>query len=242
MNTGNHSIKVGRLKIDIVRKDIKNLHLAVYPPNGRIRIAVPLHISDDNVRLAIIKRLPWIKRQQKKLSDQPRQSVRRFVTGESHYYQGRRFRLYVDKSGNGCGVEIKNSKSITLYAKTDSSEEQRRHIMTEWYRMELKKILPPLIDKWQTVIGVELNDWRIKRMKTKWGSCNPAVGRIWLNLELAKKPITCLEYIIAHELVHLHEPTHNQVFINLMNKFMPNWRLYRDKLNSSPIAHEDWAY
>ncbi len=242
MNTSNHSITVRGLKVDIVRKDIKNLHLAVYPPAGRVRVAIPLHISDDNVRLAVVSRLPWIKKQQQRLRNQPRQSVRKYVTGESHYFNGKRYRLHVEKSAEGRGVKIKNRTTITLYAGKNSTTESRRRIMTEWYRQELKKSLTPLIEKWQKIVGVEVSEWRVKRMKTKWGSCNAIAGRIWLNLELAKKPTICLEYIVVHEMVHLLEPSHNETFTAYMDKFMPNWRICRDTLNGSPIAHEDWVY
>lgn len=237
-----HQIIVSDIVVDVVRKDIKNLHLAVYPPYGRVRVAVPLYVEDDAVRLAVISKLAWIKRQQKRFQAQDRQTERQYITGESHYFQGQRYLLHVDYRDASPSVRIRNKKILELTVRPGSDVEQRGRILLGWYRRHLKAQSAPLIEKWQTIIGVEVNDWRIRQMKTKWGSCNIEDRRIWLNLELAKKPISCLEYIIVHELVHLLERHHNDRFIQLMDTFLPNWRSLRDELNREPLAYENWDY
>lgn len=242
MNTNKHTIKVNNIEVQVVRKDIKNLHLAVYPPDGHVRVAVPLHITDDNVRLAVISKLSWIKKQQATFQAQPRQSQRQMMSGESHYFFGRRYRLDVIERQGRHEVVIKNNSWLTLYVNPNTTSENRELVLNEWYRAELKKRIPPLIAKWEAIIGRQVNEWTIKKMKTKWGSCNIQASRIWLNLELAKKPPECLEYILVHEMVHLLERHHNNTFRTYMDKFLPNWRLHRDLLNSSPLAHEEWSY
>jgi predicted metal-dependent hydrolase len=237
-----HRIDVNGLLVDVVRKDIKNLHLAVYPPNGRIRVAAPLLLTDEAVRLAVIERLAWIKRQQRKFQEQDRQTKREYVSGESHYFQGARYRLNViEREGPG-QVVIRNNKTLDLYVLPGSTMDQRQRLMRSWYRSYLRNLLPPLIAKWERIMGVEIGHWGIKQMKTKWGTCNIDEQRILVNLELAKKPPRSLEFILVHEMVHLLERHHNDIFISYMNKFLPSWRLYRDELNRAPLAHEEWDY
>ena len=231
-----HQITVGEFVIDVVRKDIKNLHLAVYPPNGRIRIATPLSINDEAVRLFAISKLPWIKKHQASFDSQDRQSAREYVSGESHYFNGNRYLLNVVYHNSAPRVDIRNKTYIDLYVRDGYSLAQRRKVMVEWYRSELKKHIPDLISKWEKIIKVQLNDWGVKQMKTKWGTCNISAKRIWLNLELAKKPLYCLEFIIVHEMVHLLERLHNDQFIGYMDKFIPNWRFNKDELNRYPIC------
>lgn len=242
MTTETHQIVVSGLTVDVVRKDIKNLHLAVYPPAGRVRVAAPLRVNDEAVRLAVISRLAWIKRQRTKFTSQARQSEREYVSGESHYFQGNRYRLNVIYQSGTARVAIRNKSALDLYVREGSDREQREKVLLEWYRLKLKELIPPLIAHWEPVIGVKVADWQVKKMKTKWGTCNIAAGRIWLNLELAKKPIQCLEYIVVHEMVHLLERHHNDRFAELMNRFMPQWRLHREELNRSALGHEDWTY
>ena len=239
--TETHQIVVSGLTVDIVRKDIKNLHLAVYPPAGRVRVAAPLRVNDEAVRLAVISRLAWIKRQRTKFTSQARQSEREYVSGESHYFQGQRYRLNVIYQAGVPRVAIRNKSTIDLYVRGGSEREQREKALLEWYRLKLKELIPPLVAHWETIIGVQVADWQVKKMKTKWGTCNIAAGRIWLNLELAKKSALCLEYIIVHEMVHLLERHHNDRFAELMNNFMPQWRLHREELNRSALGHEDWS-
>lgn len=193
-----HQITVNQIVIDVVRKPIKNLHLGVYPPNGRVRLAVPLFVSDAAVRMAVIGKLGWIKRQKAKFEVQPRQSRREMVNGESHYFLGQRYRLYITELNTASRVVLRNKAVIHLYIRPGTNVEQRDKVLQQWYRVQLKELIPPLLEKWQQEIGVQVADWGIKKMKTRWGSCNTRVRRIWLNLELAKKPIHCLEYIIVH--------------------------------------------
>ena len=231
MTTNSHVITVGGLEVEVVRKGIKNLHLAVYPPEGRVRVAVPKHITDDNVRLAVISKLPWIKRHQACFLGQPRQSDREYVSGESHYFRGKRYRLNVIEEPRRQWVEVKNHQVINLYVHKGSDIERRQQVMIEWYRQQLKETLPALMGKWQSATGIDVSDWRVKRMKTKWGSCNVTERRVWLNLELAKKPIHCLEYVIVHEMTHLIERNHNDAFIDHLDRCMPLWQSYREELN-----------
>ena len=242
MSISKHIITVNDIPVQVVRKDIKNLHLAVYPPDGHVRVAVPLHVNDDNVRLAVITKLGWIKKQQAHFQEQVRQSQREMISGESHYFWGKRYRLEVVEQWGRHSVEIKNNTWLCLRVTPNTSQTNRELVLNEWYRTEIKKCIPDLIAKWEPIIGEQIAEWHIKRMKTKWGSCLSGARRIWLNLELAKKPPECLEYILVHEMVHLIERRHNANFINHMDRFMPNWRLYRAELNQSPLAHEDWVY
>ncbi len=230
------------MTVDVVRKDIKNLHLAVYPPMGRVRVAAPLRVSDEAVRLAVISRLAWIKRQKSKFTNQARQSEREYVSGESHYFQGSRYRLSVLYQRGASRVAIRNKSTIDLFVPEGSDKAFRERVMLAWYRQQLKAQIPALIAQWEPVLGVKVADWRVKQMKTKWGTCNIEAGRIWLNLELAKKSAQCLEYIVVHEMMHLLERHHNDHFTELMNKFMPQWKLHREELNRSSLGHEEWGY
>ncbi|MBA3072299.1 MAG: M48 family metallopeptidase [Anaerolineae bacterium] len=237
-----HQITVSDIVIDVERKEIKNLHLSVNPPNGKVRIAAPLNIDDDAVRLFAVSRLAWIRKQQSKFEDQSRQTEREYVSGESHYFKGERYLLNVIYQKGNPKVAIRNKTHIDLFVREDSTLLQRKMVLTEWYRKQLKAVLPDQITKWQAVIGVELNDWGVKQMKTKWGTCNIEQKRILINLELAKKPERCLEYIIVHELVHLLERKHNDHFVGLMDQFLPQWRTHREELNQFPLRHESWGY
>lgn len=235
-------ITVSGIKVEVVRKDIKNLHLGVYPPQGRVRVAAPLVISDEAVRLAVIDKLGWIKRQKAKFAEQPRQSQREMVNGESHYFLGQRYRLRVHEFDAPARVAVRGIASLDLFVRPGASAAQREAVLLRWYREQLKALIPPLLEKWQPIIGVQVKHWGIKKMKTKWGSCNPMAQRVWLNLELAKKPVLCLEYIVVHELVHLLERNHSDRFTALVDGFMPNWRVCRDTLNSGVLGHEVWGY
>lgn len=224
-------IKINDIMIDVVRKDIKNLHLAVYPPEGRVRIATPLKINDEAVRLFAISRLGWIKRQIRKYETQERQSVRELVSGETHYFLGQRFLLNVIDTNEKPHIVIRNKTHLDLYVKPESNYKQRAKVLQDFYRTEIKKEAAPFIQKWTQILGVELEDWRIKLMKTKWGSCNSSEKRIWLNLELAKKSSNCIEYIVVHELLHLIERTHNKRYTQLLDAYLPKWRQYKSELN-----------
>lgn len=237
-----HIITVGDIQINVIKKKIKNLHLSVHPPNGRVRIAAPEGMNDDAIRIFAVSNLPWIKKQRMKFQNQERQSIREYVSGESHYFQGNRYLLNVVYTKGKQRVEIRNRKYIDLYVRESSTKEQREKLMTEWYRKQLKMQIPPLIEKWEQIIGVKVNAWGVKLMKTKWGTCNPDAKRIWINLELAKKSTRCLEYIIVHEMVHLLERHHNDKFIAYMDQFLPNWRSIKCELNELIFESSKWSY
>jgi predicted metal-dependent hydrolase len=240
MNTEQHKIIVSGLPVEIVRKNIKNLHLGVYPPTGRVRVAVPLRVSNEAVRLAVVGKLGWIKRQQARFEQQPRQSVREMVSGESHYFSGQRYRLRVHVAEGPAKVVVNNNSIIELHVRLGARLETRQKVMMNWYRQYLKETVPPLLDKWQKQLGVKASACSIKKMKTKWGTCNAEARRIWINLELAKKSVDCLEYVVVHELVHLLVRRHDDQFVEIMDKCMPRWRILRAELNGLPLAHEVW--
>lgn len=242
MSTDSTFIQVSGFNIEVVRKDIKNLHLAVYPPEGRIRVATPNRLDDEAVRLAVVSKLGWIRRQQDRLRKQDRQSRREMVNGESHYAWGQRYRLKVIEDSPANRLALSGSKTMVLHTRPDTDRDRRERTLNDWYRSELKATIPGLIDKWSLTVGVEVDDWGVKKMKTRWGSCIPTAKRIWLNLELAKKRPECLEYVVVHEMVHMLERPHSDHFKDLMDSFMPNWRSHRDELNRAPLAHEDWGY
>ena len=228
--------------MEVVRKPIKNLHLSVHPPEGRVRVSAPSRIDDEAVRLAVVSRLRWIRRHQQTFADQPRQSRREMVSGESYYFMGRRYRLRVLEHNGPNRVSRNGNSELTMYVRPGTGRDKRERLLNEWYRRHMKSLVPDLLSQWQPVIGVEVADWGIKRMKTRWGSCNVRDRRVWLNLELAKKPPRCLEYVLVHEMVHLLERHHNDRFKTLMDLFLPQWRLYRDGLNRAPLADEEWRY
>ncbi|MEG5041823.1 MULTISPECIES: SprT family zinc-dependent metalloprotease [unclassified Microcoleus] len=229
-------ITISDLVIDIDRKNIKNIHLGVYPPDGRVRMAVPLKVNDEAVRLFAISKLAWIKKHQANFKAQERQSKIEFISGETHYFQGQRYLLNVIYHKGSPKVKVRNNTYIDLYVKEGSDATQRQKVIMNWYRQQLKKDIPLLIEKWSEIINVQVNDWGVKQMKTKWGTCNIEAKRIWLNLELAKKELHCLEYVVVHEMTHLLERHHNERFTLLMNRFLPNWRIYKDELNRSPLG------
>ena len=237
-----HQIEVNGLVVNVVRKNIKNLHLAVYPPDGRVRVAVPLRVDDEAVRLAVLTKFSWIRKQQEKFNQQERQTPREYVSGESHYFQGARYRLNVIQHDGPNMVVVRNKRFIDLYVRPESSVDQRRRVMAAWYRQYLKDIIPGVIAKWELLMGVSVKEWGVKQMKTKWGTCNINAGRIWINLELAKKSPRCLEYVIVHEMVHLLERLHNDRFKALMSQYLPQWQMIREELNREPLAHEEWEY
>ena len=235
-------ITISNIKIDVVRKNIKNIHLAVYPPTGRVRIAAPLSVDEDAIRLFAISKLGWIKRHQRKFEGQERISPREYKNRESHYFQGRRYLLNIIEADAPPKVVVRNKTYIDLYVRPETSIAKRHAIITEWYRKEFKKTIPEFVEKWEKRMNVKVNEWQVKLMKTKWGSCTIEKKRVWLNLELAKKPIHCLEYIIVHEMVHLLERHHNEKFLYYMDAYLPNWKQLKTELNKLPASHADWSY
>lgn len=239
MNTNSGYLTIRGLDVDVVYKNIKNLHIGVYPPMGRIRVAAPLALREEQVRLAVIKRLPWIKRQRERLLSAPRQSKREMVTGESHYIWGLRRRLQIIEEAERPQIDV-NGGRLCMRVPAGTSTERRVELLNRWYRAELNRAIPPLIDKWQTRLGVTVTRWSVRRMKTKWGSCNRETGHLWFNLELAKKHPDCLEYLVVHEMMHLIERNHTRRFTELMTKHMPSWEARRNELNMAPLAYSEW--
>lgn len=242
MSTEQSTIEVAGLTVQVIRKDINNLHLAVYPPDGRVRVAVPTHIDDDTVRLAVIDRLSWVRCQQERFDAQPRQPERRCVSGETHYFLGRRYTLRVEGREAAASVTLPSKSKMLLTVRPGTDTESRQAILARWYRRELREILTPILEEWQPKIGVAVEHWSVRHMRTKWGSCNTDARRILFNTDLAKKPVTAIEYLAVHELAHLIAPRHDDHFTALLDGHMPDWRHRRTVLNAAPLAHEDWSY
>ena len=234
-------LKLGAIMVEVELKDIKHIHLSVYPPHGKVRIAAPLHMELDTIRIYAISKVSWIRKQQAKFRAQERQTPREFINRESHYFRGSRYLLKVVEADAPPQVMLKH-KTMVLQVRPGSSLEKRRAVLDEWYRAQLKASLPPLIEQWERRLNVEVAEFGIKKMKTKWGSCKREAKRIWFNLELAKKPPECLEYILVHEMMHLLERRHNDRFVALMDAWLPKWRFVKEELNRLPVGHEDWKY
>jgi len=234
-------LKLGNTSVDVVLKDIKNVHLSVYPPTGRVRISAPSHMSMDTIRVFAISKLGWIKKQQAELQKQARETQRDFVDRESHFVWGKRYLLKVIEREQAPVITLKGNK-MTLAIRPGAITEKRYAIVEDWYREQLKDAIPALAARWTPKMGVTVDWFFVRRMKTKWGSCNPEKRSIRLNTELARKPRECLEYLVVHEMAHLIEPTHNKRFIGLMNRFLPHWRTLRDQLNAAPLSHMEWRY
>ena len=234
-------VELGDIVVDVVQKDIKNVYLSVYPPAGRVCITAPEHMSLDTIRVFAVSKIAWIQKQQRKLRDQKRETVREYLDRESHYVWGKRYLLKIVEADGAPAVELKASKMI-LRIRPGASAEAREAIVSKWYREQLKGAISDLLAKWEPIIGVRVERFFVQKMKTKWGSCNPNRRSIRLNTDLAKKPKFCLEYILVHELTHLLEKTHNYRFTALMDQFMPQWQDYREMLNTSLLTHENWDF
>lgn len=234
-------IQLGDIKIEVTQKDIKNVHLSVYPPLGKVKIAAPDRMELDTIRIYAISKLSWIKKQQAKILAQKREAPREYITKESHYFQGKRYLLKVIEHNAIPFVKQKHSH-LELYIRPDTNVQKRKEILEEWYRSELKIMVTKYISKWEKTMDISVAGFGIKKMKTKWGTCNIEAKRIWINLELAKKPTECLEYIVVHEMVHFFERNHNTRFVALMDKYLPNWRELKTELNKLPVSHIDWEY
>ena len=234
-------VQLGDIAVDVVRKDIKNVHLSVYPPTGKVRIAAPERMSLETIRVFAISKLGWIKQQQKELRRQERETPREYLDRESHYVWGKRYLLKVDEADSAPEVKLKHSK-IILRVRPGTNDDTRQAIVSQWYREQIKAAVPELIAKWERMIGVKLERVFVQKMKTKWGSSNPRARSIRLNTELAKKPRDCLEYVVVHEMLHLLERHHNDRFTALMDNYLPQWGHLREMLNSAPLEHESWRY
>lgn len=224
-------IVVGGIDIQVAKKNIKNMYIRVLPPDGIVHIAVPEDTSDDALRMFAVSRIAWVKKQKQKFRDQARQTKRQYVSGESYYVWGRRYRLEIVYSSIRNDVRISGNK-LVLQVRKDSTDAQRENTLNEWYRDQLKLVVPSVLEKCEKIVGVRAAEWHVKNMRTKWGSCIPEHKRIWLNLQLAKKSPECLEYVIIHELVHMLERNHSDNFKKYMDKFYPNWLSVKDGLNN----------
>jgi len=234
-------LKLGNIYIDVVLKDIKNLHLSVYPPSGRVHISAPERMDLDTIRMYAITKLAWIKKQQKKFSEQAREVPREYLNKESHYYLGRRYLLKVIEQNLPPRVTIKHN-IIEMRVRPNADLMKKQAILEQWYRDQLKALAPPIILKWENIMKLTVTECAIKKMRTRWGTCNAHAKRIWLNLELIKKPVDCIEYIIVHEMIHLLERKHNERFIILMDRYLPEWKQLRMELNRLPVSHTEWKY
>ena len=229
-----YQISVEGLEVDVYRKRIRHLYLRVGPPNGRVRVSAPLHIDEESIRQALVKRKSWIRRQQEKHRNRKPEPAYSWVTGECHYVEGFSRALNVTTHGGPSRIYLLGDSTLEMRVRPGTDRKQREGMLADWYRGRLKTTVPRFIAAWEPVMGVTVTEWRIRKMKTRWGSCNFRAGRIWLNLELAKRPMHCLEYVIVHEMAHLIEPSHNRRFWGILDRLIPNWRTYREELNRFP--------
>lgn len=235
------TLHLGDIDVEVILKDIKNVHLSVHPPHGRVRIAAPLRMNLDNIRLYAISKLSWIKTQRNQLLSQARETPREYIERESHYVWGKRYLLKLEEHDGP--MELEYSKhSLVLRVKPNTSEAKRHEFMQAWYRSQAKIAAEPLLRKWEPIMGVQVKGLFVQRMKTRWGSCNSDAQTIRINPELVKKSPECLEYIVVHEMTHLLERTHNERFIAYLTKFLPSWANIRAELNRAPLAHAEWSY
>lgn len=232
-------IQLGEVSVTVTRKDVKNVHLSVHPPDGRVTLVAPRTTRLEVARAYAVSKLGWIREQQSKLENQARESPRQFIERESHYLWGRRYLLTVQYKDEKPSVKL-DHKRITLTARPGSDAEKRAEIMHEWHKSLLHQVVPEIIERWEPKLGVRVNQYFLQRMKTKWGSCNHKTGHIRLNTELVKKPKDLLEYVIVHEMAHLLEPTHSDRFISILEEQYPSWRAARLELNELPLTAEAW--
>lgn len=229
-------IEISGIKIEIQKKNIKNLHLAVLPPDGKVRVSAPMHLSDESITMFIRTKLGWIKKQQAKFERQPRQSEREYVSGETLYLFGQQYFLRVEYSYKGNSLVLEGNEAI-LTVRKESTASQREAFVNEWYRSKLKEKIEIYLPKWENITGLRCESWQTKYMTTRWGTCNTNTGKIWLNLQLAKKPIECLEYVILHELAHLKVRNHGTEFVAILDQYMPYWRSIKKTLNDSLLDY-----
>lgn len=229
-------IEISGIQIEVQKKNIKNLHLSVVPPYGNVRVSAPIHLSDESIAMFIRTKLSWIKKQQEKFEKQPRQSEREYVSGETLYVFGQQYFLRVEYSYKGNSLILEGNEAI-LTVRKESTAKQREAFVNEWYRGLLKEKIEIYLPKWEKITGLYCDSWQTKYMTTRWGTCNTNTRKIWLNLQLAKKPIECLEYVILHELIHLKVRNHNKDFVSLMDQYMPYWRDIKQKLNNLKLDY-----
>ncbi|MBL8326816.1 MAG: M48 family metallopeptidase [Rubrivivax sp.] len=233
------TLQLGELAIELVRKDIRQVHLSVHPPAGRVRIAAPERMRLETVRVFAIAQLGWIRTQQRRMRAQPREPRRELVERESHWLWGRRLLLELSEAEGPMRMQATAGR-LRMQMRPGSGRDAREVLLERWYRDQVREVAAPLMAHWCGRMGVEVAHLFVQRMKTRWGSCSPAMHSVRLNTELAKKPVECLEFVLVHELAHLIEPGHGERFTDLMNALLPPWRHRRDKLNRLPLPHAAW--
>jgi len=234
-------ITLAEQEIEIIQKSIKNLHLSVYPPQGKVRVSAPESMNQETIRAFLISKLPWIRKQQQKILSQDRETHRDYINRETHYFRGERLLLQIQQTSSAHTVRL-NHTTLMVAVRNPEDPQSVKRVIESFYRTHLYQEVPKIIAQYEPIMGVTVLDFGIKKMKTKWGICNHQAGRIWVNLELAKKPPECLEYLVVHEMVHLLEPSHNARFKALLDTYYPSWRSVREQLNRLPVRHEHWEY
>jgi predicted metal-dependent hydrolase len=233
------TIQIGELSIRLTKKDVRNVHLSVYPPDGRVTLTAPTTTRVDVARAYAISKLSWIREQQQKLRNQARETPREFIERVSHHLWGRRHLMTVAYREGKPAVSL-DQRRITLTVRPGTNRAKRQRVIHEWHKSLLHSVVPQLISKWEPKLKVTVSAYFLQRMKTKWGSCNHRAGHIRLNTELVKKPKDLLEYVVVHEMTHLLEPTHSPRFVALLDTSYPSWRQARAELNELPLAAEVW--
>lgn len=232
-------LKIADVTIEVVKKDIKNIHLSVNPPDGSVKLAAPLTASANVIRTFALAKLKWIRKNRNKMQSQEREKPRQFIERESHYLWGRRYLLHVIEGAEKTAI-LTHTKRITLKKRKSISFARLSQIFDQFYKDELLAVATPKILKWAKTLGVQQPRLEIRKMKTRWGSCNPRTSVIRLNSELAKRPKELLNYVILHEMAHLIERNHNQRYFDILDRHMPNWQHYRNELNNLPIPYANW--
>ena len=228
-------IEISGIKIDVRKKKIKNLNIAVAPPNGEVRVSAPMHLSDEIIENILVTKIGWIQKQQEKFKSRPRAAEPQYVSGEILYVFGQPYVLRVEEGKKKNSLWLSGNEAI-LTVRKESTLIQRKAIVCEWYRAQLKEKIELYLPKWEEFTGLYCSSWQVKSMTTRWGTCNTKTRKIWLNLRLAAKPVDCLEYVILHELAHLKVPNHGRDFVAIMDKFMPNWAQTKKLLNGFDVG------
>ncbi|MAQ18965.1 MAG: metal-dependent hydrolase [Sandaracinus sp.] len=234
------TLQLAEITIHIARKDIANVHVSVHPPEGEVRVSAPEHFSLASLRAFLITKLAWMRAERAKFQEQPRNAPLLYIDRESHYLWGERYLLEVIERDAPPEVDLGHGV-LRLYVRPGTGEEKREEVLSRWYRDQVRDAVNELLPVWEKRLGVQVERSYVQRMKTRWGSCNPAQGTIRLNTELAKNPRRCLEYVLVHELAHLHDATHGPRFRDLMDHHVPTWKTIRDELNGRALAHQDWT-
>ncbi len=232
---------VSGVYIEVLRKSMKNIVIRIKSPDGQVQVSAPFRMEDRMIENFILSKIDWIRKHQERMKLIPRVIPKNFESDEVHYFLGKKFQLQIIHSGRRSKVVL-NNDIMELHVPAASVKEKRKQVLDNFYRKKLKEMIPGMISHWEAIMNVKVNGFGVKSMKTRWGTCNIRTQRIWLNLELAKKPVECLEHIVVHEMVHLLERNHTKRFYALMDRFLPDWRKRKELLDKFPIGHEEWEY